>query len=169
MTETSRADEELIIKARKRFKTLWESETYLRESFERGMEFSFNIGEGHWSKEAKEERKGDGTKPARPYLTANLFSKFVAKVVNMERGLPDRDLVIPVDGDADPETADLYNKIIEDIEYHSDYDQITVEAGENAVEQDGDHGDMDANEGSRHKAQSVRVHTVDDSAHSVLP
>lgn len=126
-------DEELIKEARDRFKKLYDADAHLRESFERNMQFSFNIGEGHWNPEDKAARKGDTNKPARPYLTANKFAKFVARVVNQERGFPDRDIVVPVDDKADVNLAELYNKLIEDIEHHSEYDQVTSTVGELAV------------------------------------
>ena len=126
-------EEDLIKEARKRFKTLYDADYHLRGTFRRNMQFSFNIGEGHWDPTDKQARQGDDSKPPRPYLTANKFSKFVARVVNMERGIPDRDLVIPVDSKADPNTAGIYNQLIEDIEYHSDYDQVISTEGEYAV------------------------------------
>jgi hypothetical protein len=125
----TQTDEEIIAEARKRFELVHGMNFSNRESFKKNMKFSFNLEEGHWNAEDLRDR----TKKGRPALTAHKLGKFVAQVVNQERGTPDRDLVIPVDSEGDIKTANIYNQLIEDIEYKSEYDEIIQIEGEYAV------------------------------------
>jgi hypothetical protein len=121
--------DDILFEARKRFKILYDMDRKNHDSFIENMKFSFNVDTGHWTSEDisyREEKK-------RPYITAHKLGKFVSQVVNTERGMPNKDLVIPVDGEGDPDIARVYNYLINDIEYKSDYDEIITMEGEYAV------------------------------------
>jgi hypothetical protein len=121
--------EEILKQAKRRFEVLEDANNHLKDSFIKSMKFSFNIEEGHWEEADLEAR----AKAKRPHITAHKLGKFVNQVVNAERGMPNRDLVIPANSEASINIARIYNHIINDIEYHSNYDEVTTIAGEYAV------------------------------------
>jgi len=122
-------DEKILDRAVKRFKTLHEAEFNIKKSFVEDMEFTYNVGSGQWGDGVKEDREKKG----RPALTMNKLKKFVALVVNAEKGMPNTDDIIPVDDKGDVEVAKLYNEIINHIEYQSESEDIYNLAGEHAV------------------------------------
>jgi hypothetical protein len=127
---TEKQKEEIIKKARRRYKILYDAEKDSKASFVKNMEFTFNIGDGHWNPVDVSERDND----RRPHLTANKMAKFVRQVVNGEKSMPNADEVIPVDDKGDPKIAQIYNELINDIEYKSNAEEkIYGMAGEHAV------------------------------------
>ena len=121
--------QEILDKARRLFKTVSDADKENKDNFVKDIKFAFNIDSGHWDggdiKERIEEK--------RPYLTSNKLAKFVAQVVNYEKGIPNKDEVIPVDDKADVVTAKVINAIITDIEYRSNAEEIYTLAGEHAA------------------------------------
>lgn len=127
--EISKEDQKILTEAHKQFRILYDANEHLRKSFIKSMKFSFNIAEGPWDSADIAERD----KKKRAHITAHKLGKFVTQVVNNERGTPNRDQVIPVDDSGDKEIAKIYNYLINDIEYHSNYDEVFMLAGEHAV------------------------------------
>lgn len=122
-------DQKILDEAHKYFRTLWDASSHLRDSFVKSMKFSFNIAEGHWDYSDLADRD----EKKRAHITAHKLGKFVTSVINNERGMPNRDQVVPVDDAGDKNIATIYNYLINDIEYHSKYDEVTTLAGEHAV------------------------------------
>jgi hypothetical protein len=122
-------DEQLILEARERYEKIDKNNFENKERFKESMKFAFNIEEGHWDSSDVADRDKKG----RPHLTVNKMAKFVRQVVNSERGIPDRDDIIPVDDKGDPAIAKVYNDLISDIEYQSEADQVYTLSGEHAV------------------------------------
>ncbi len=127
--EGSNKKEKILADARKKYKKLHDESLDARTSFVEDMQCAFNIGTGHWDQADIEERDKD----KRPHLTANKLGKFVAHVVNAEKGIPNMDDIIPVDDKGDLQIAQIYNVIINDIEYRSEAEDIYAMAGEHAV------------------------------------
>ena len=95
------------------------------------MAFVYDVDDGHWPEEIRKERAG------RPILTVNKLQKFVRQVRgDMMQNRP-RVKVIPVDNGADVNTAELYNGIIRQIEYHSNaeiaYDTAYMQAVSSSI------------------------------------
>lgn len=127
---TKKEKEKILSKARQRFKTLHDAEQDCKANFVKNMEFAFNIGDGHWNADDVTARDED----KRPHLTANKMAKFVRQVVNGEKATPNTDEVIPVDDLGDKGIANIYNEIINDIEYQSNVEEkVYGVAGEHAV------------------------------------
>lgn len=82
-----------------------------------------------WDEKAKNQRDKDG----RPMLTMNRLPTFLRQVVNDARQNKPSIKVKPVDDSADPETADIINGIIRNIEYCSDAGSAYDTAIEQAV------------------------------------
>jgi hypothetical protein len=123
--------EKILAEAQKRFKTLHDANYELKLSFIKNMKFSFNIEEGQWN--AQDIKIRDESENPRPHLTSNKLGKFVAQVVNQEKGMPEIDDVIPVDSKGDIEIAKIYNELISDIQYQSSVEEIYGIAGKQAV------------------------------------
>lgn len=121
LKDFSKKQREMILQeAHERFKTVHDANYDLRESFKKNMKFSFNIDNGQWNSATVDERED----ARRPYLTSNKLGKFVAQVVNQEKGVPDTDDVVPVDDKGDDEIAKVYNDLIQDIHYQSSIEDI---------------------------------------------
>jgi hypothetical protein len=124
-------DEQVLNRAKDRFLTLWEAEIDIKTEFEEDTRFAYNIDDGQWEDADIKERTSQ--KPQRPYLTMNKIHKFISQVVNAEKGMPNVDEIIPVDNEGDQEIADIYNELIQHIEYHSEATDAYSLAGEHAV------------------------------------
>lgn len=122
-------DEDILREAKKAFNALYEANKENHDQFRKNMKFSFNIAEGHWNEEDLADRDAKG----RPHLSAHKLGKFVSQVVNAERGMPNKDQVVPVDDAGDKQIARIYNYLINHIEYQSCFDEIITETGELAV------------------------------------
>ncbi len=109
----SKADEQLIELARKRFKAAAEAEQHIRE--EALKDFEFRIGE-QWPEGIKKQREDDG----RPALTINRIPQFLRQVTNEQRLSRPAIQVNAVDSGADIETAEIYQGMTRHIEVASD-------------------------------------------------
>lgn len=104
-------DEEALLKeARERFKRSVEAEAENRAEALDDLEFVYDE---QWSKDAKKVRKG------RPCLTINRLPNYIRTVVNEQRKTRPSIDVIPADGEASKETADVWQGLIRAIERRS--------------------------------------------------
>lgn len=115
--------------ARERFSTLQSAEYHNREASLEDLKFTYNIEDGQWPQEIRDERVADG----RPCLTSNKLRKFVSQVANMERDQRLAGKVRPVDSKADVITAGVIEGLIRQIEYASDAETVYCETGEKAI------------------------------------
>jgi hypothetical protein len=79
------------------------------------MQFVYDVGEGQWPAEIRNERQ----KAGRPVLTINKLQKTLRRIRGDHKMNPTQIKVLPVDDKADVETAKLYNGLIREIEYLS--------------------------------------------------
>jgi len=85
-----------------------------------------------WPSRIKADRENDPNGP-RPCLTINMIPQHVHQVTNeMRQNMPSIK-VLPVDGESDPEVANVLNGIIRHIEYHSDAETAYDIASEQQV------------------------------------
>lgn len=75
-----------------------------------------------WSSDVLNDRGPKKDQSARPCLTINKLPQHVKQITNEQRQNRPSGKVIPVDDNADPEIAEIYNGIIRHIEYISDAD-----------------------------------------------
>ena len=115
--------------ALKRFKNIHAAELENRENSLEDLKFVYNIGEGQWPEEIRDEREA----AKRPALTSNKLRKFVAQVANQERDQRLAGDVRPVDDAADVETAKILAGMIRQIEYTSDAEVVYTDGGEKAL------------------------------------
>jgi hypothetical protein len=120
------ADKDILAEAREAFDQAVEAETDNRKDFVDDLRFA-RLGE-QWPQYAKESRGKD-----RPMLTINRMPSFIRQVVNDARQNKPSIKVHPADSDADPETAEIYNGLIRNIEYSSSADVAYDTAAENSV------------------------------------
>jgi len=108
------------------FRLASEADSHNRESFIDDVRFG-RLGE-QWAEDDKERRKG------RPCLTINRCPSFSRQVVNEARQNKISIKVRPVDDNADPQTAEVYNGLIRNIEHSSNADQAYDTAAGCAVD-----------------------------------
>lgn len=118
--------QEFLATARKRFKTVADSEARLRQEMRDDLRFM--AGE-QWPKDIEAERALDG----RPCLTINRLPQFRRQITNQQRSSRPAIQVNPVDGGADPATAEVFQGVIRSIERQSDADIAYMTAGEHQV------------------------------------
>lgn len=112
MKQPSKKDRELHEKALERFKAVQEHEHDLREVSE--DDFCFAAGD-QWPFEVKRDRELED----RPCLTINRLPQFIAQVVGDARQNKPAIKALPVDDNADPDTAKIYEGLIRQIEVSS--------------------------------------------------
>jgi hypothetical protein len=108
------SDDEIIRDAREAFELAADAEAENRRDALDDLRFA-RLGE-QWPAEIKRERDLDG----RPCLTINRLPAFIRQVVNDARQNKPSIVVHPVDSQADPETAEVFNGLIRHIEQSSD-------------------------------------------------
>ncbi len=113
--------------AKKRFKLAEDAWSKNREDAIDDVKFS-RLGE-QWPEDIKRRREQDG----RPCLTINRLPAFIRQVVNDARLNSPSIKVMPVDDYSDPETAEIVNSLIRNIETTSNADVAYDSALENAV------------------------------------
>ena len=124
---TKTADEKILTLARDHFKRASEREQDTRIEALDDLKFA-RLGE-QWPIEIKRQRELDG----RPCLTINKMPSFIRQVVNDARQNKPAINVNPADDRADPETAEVINGLIRNIQVSSDADIATDTAIESAV------------------------------------
>lgn len=124
---SKKADEKILRLARDVFKRAEERERESREDGLDDLKFA-RLGE-QWPDQVKQQRELDG----RPCLTINKMPAFIRQVVNDARQNKPSITVNPADDKADPETAEIINGLIRNIQVVSDADIATDTAIESAV------------------------------------
>ena len=121
------ADEKILKLARDIFEQADERENDTRVEALDDLRFA-RLGE-QWPTNIKQARELDG----RPCLTINKMPAFIRQVVNDARQNKPSITVNPADNRADPETAEIINGLIRNIQVVSDADIATDTAIESAV------------------------------------
>jgi hypothetical protein len=124
-------DKKLLETARARFKVALDAERDNR--LLAAEDRRFRKGE-QWPDEIKQAREADG----RPCLTINKIPQFEQQITNDQRQNRPQIKVHPVDDQADPDTANVFQGVIKNIEVSSGADTARDTAFENAVR--GGHG-----------------------------
>jgi hypothetical protein len=107
-------EEDILTDAQEAFKEAQDHENRNREAALEDIRFA-RLGE-QWPEAVRRDREKD----ARPCLTINSLPSFIRQVVNDARQNKPGINVHPVDSQADPETADIFNGLIRQIEQSSD-------------------------------------------------
>ena len=115
-TKGASSDEGLLKDAKEAFELAEEFEDENRKTALEDVKFA-RLGE-QWPEAIKKQREIDG----RPCLTINKMPAFTRQVVNDARQNKPSIKVHPVDDESDPETAEVINGLIRNIEYTSDAD-----------------------------------------------
>ena len=119
-------DAELLEKAKSRFS---ECADFYSKEYERGQEhLDFLLGQ-QWDEADQAKRKLDG----RPCLTENRLLPFAHQVINDIRQARPAINVIPVDNEADPETAKIMRGMVRNIEVQSSADNVYDTGAWNAI------------------------------------
>lgn len=121
------ADDDLLREAREAFSTCQDAERDNRKSAVDDIRFA-REGE-QWPSNIRKQREQEG----RPVLTINKMPAFIRQVVNDARQNKPSIKVHPADSGADPETAEIMNGLIRNIEYTSNADTAYDTATECAV------------------------------------
>lgn len=121
------SDKDELSDALEAFKVAYDAETENREAALDDLKFA-RLGE-QWPADIKEQRN----KQRRPCLTVNRLPSFIRQVVNDARMNKPSIRVRPVDSQADPETAEVMNGLIRNIEQTSNADIAYDTAAESAI------------------------------------
>ena len=128
--ETAKArNDRIIALAKQRYKTINEAEVHIRDSALEDIKFVYDVDEGQWPADIRAAREADN----RPCLTSNKLRKFVSTVANQERENRVAIQVRPIDDISDPETAQVYEDLVRQIEHTSNADQVYADTGEQAA------------------------------------
>lgn len=120
-------DDDLLKKARDDFAMCEEAESHNRETYVDNYRFARESKQ--WPDKIVQQREQEG----RPCLTINKMPAFIRQVVNDARQNKPSIKVHPADSGADPETAEIYNGLIRQIEHQSNADVAYDTAVECAV------------------------------------
>lgn len=120
-------DEDILNLAKEKFERAQEAENDTREEARDDIRFA-RLGE-QWPLQIKRQREIDN----RPCLTINKMPAFIRQVVNDARQNKPGIVVMPADDNADPDTAEIINGLIRNIQVASDADVATDTAIESAV------------------------------------
>lgn len=121
------SDKDLLQEATEAFAAAEAAEQENREAARDDLRFA-RLGE-QWPDKVKKDRE----RAARPCLTINRMPAFIRQVVNDARQNKPSIKVHPADSKADPETADIINGLIRNIEHSSNADVAYDTACDNAV------------------------------------
>jgi len=120
-------DKDILDEARQAFDQAADAEQHNREEALADLKFA-RLGE-QWPEAIRKQRELD----QRPCLTINRLPSFVRQVVNDARQNKPAIKVLPADDTADPQTAEIINGLIRNIEYTSNADVAYDTALESAV------------------------------------
>lgn len=127
MADKSKSADDKVRAARERFEECQSAESENRKTALEDMKFA---REGvQWPDDIRNQREREG----RPCLTINKMPAFIRQVVNDARQNKPSIKVHPADSGADPETAEVINGLIKNIEYTSNADVAYDTATECAV------------------------------------
>jgi hypothetical protein len=128
MDETSEAsDRDILAEAKKAFEVAVEAENDNRDKAADDLRFA-RCGE-QWPEEIRKQREVEN----RPCHTFNRLPAFIRQVVNDARQNKPSIKVHPADSNADPETANIINGLIRNIEYTSNAEVAYDTAAESAI------------------------------------
>lgn len=119
--------DDLIKEARDAFEDIAAIESEARKTWEENVDFAMR--ENQWPDAIRRQRELE----ARPCLTVNRLAVLGRQVVNDARMNKPGIIVSPADGDADPETAEIFNGLIRNIEATSNAEVAYDTALEQAV------------------------------------
>ena len=123
----SSSDDDMLKEAREAFDRCADAEKMNRATAKEDIKFA---REGvQWPEDVAKQRQAEG----RPCLTINKMPAFIRQVVNDARQNKPAIKVHPADSGADPETAEVINGLIRNIEYTSNADTAYDTATECAV------------------------------------
>ena len=120
-------EEDILQEAKEAFKLAKESEEDNRNNARDDIRFA-RLGE-QWPEKIRAQRERD----SRPILTINKLNPHIRQVVNDARQNKPSIKIHPVDNGADPETAEIFNGLIRNIEVSSDAEVAYDTATESAV------------------------------------
>lgn len=118
---------DILADAKKAFEVALEAENQNRDTAAEDLRFA-RLGE-QWPEHVRKQRETD----FRPCHTINRLPAFIRQVVNDARQNKPSIKVHPADSGADPETADIINGLIRNIEYTSNAEVAYDTATESAV------------------------------------
>lgn len=121
------ADKDKLAQGRRVFTLAQDAETDNRKAYEDDVAFARH--EEQWPSDILKQREDEG----RPTLTISKMNAFIRQVVNDARQNKPSIKVHPADSGADPETAEVINGLIRNIEYTSNADTAYDTAMECAV------------------------------------
>lgn len=121
------ADKDKLAQGRRVFTLAQDAETDNRKAYEDDVAFARH--EEQWPSDILTQREAEG----RPTLTISKMNAFIRQVVNDARQNKPSIKVHPADSGADPETAEVINGLIRNIEYTSNADTAYDTAMECAV------------------------------------
>jgi hypothetical protein len=110
------ADKDKLAQGRRTFTLAQDAETDNRAAYEDDVSFARH--EEQWPEKILKQRTDEG----RPTLTISKMNSFIRQVVNDARQNKPAIKVHPADSGADPETAEVINGLIRNIEYTSNAD-----------------------------------------------
>jgi hypothetical protein len=119
--------DDILKEAQEAFETIAEHEDANRRAWEEDVDFALN--EKQWPDKILKDRELEG----RPALTINKLATMGRQVVNDARQNKPGITVHPADSDADPETAEIFNGLIRNIEVCSNAEVAYDTALEHAV------------------------------------
>ena len=108
-------DETILEEARERHTLAVEGWRDIYDEASNDLSFIYDVGEGQWPEGIRKEREGAN----RPVITVNKLLKFIRQLRGESLQNKPCMKVIPVDDNADVETAKLYDGLIRQIEYLS--------------------------------------------------
>jgi hypothetical protein len=117
-TEPPTKEEQLVSQALTRYDRARDAWLKNFDEAKSDIEFTFNVGEGQWPQDIINKRDGE----ERPLLTMNKLNKFTKRLTGEQEQNPQRIKTRPVDSEADPQIAEIYDEIIRNIEYNSKAD-----------------------------------------------
>jgi hypothetical protein len=120
-------DADILKEAQDAFEKSAEHEGHNRDAWEDDIDFA--LLENQWPEAIRKQREQDN----RPTLTASLLAPMIRQVVNEARQNKPGITVHPADSDADPETAEIFNGLIRNIEQSSNAEVAYDTALEHAV------------------------------------
>ena len=124
--KVSEDDDDLVRDALRRFDECYEADLQNREEALDDLEFL--VGE-QWPDNVKSSREGDN----RPILTINRMPQFLRQVTGDIRRTNPAIRVMPADGAADKDIAEIYTGLVRHIEHQSDATSVYEQAAESAA------------------------------------
>ena len=126
---TDKESKDIVATAIERFQTIHTRDSHNRTDALEDFRFAYNVDGGQWPNRIRSER----TAHNRPILTSNKLRKFISIVANTAIDSRPAIGILPVDDASDPDVAQIYERIIRQIEYISNAAYTYSRALEHAV------------------------------------